>query len=90
MSMIFAEQSHQGGHFDGLRSIALSVAVSVLALIAIPVAALAVSYVAGGMATSTLLFVYVFAVLTNVPFLLGSLAVMTSAVALSRLVARAR
>jgi hypothetical protein len=86
MSMIVAENHFETApRSNGYRFAFTFVMSALLTLVGVPAVALAISYVAGGAATSMILFVYLFAILTNGPFLLAALAVMAGAVALPRL-----
>jgi hypothetical protein len=92
MSMIFSEthfaethaetQRYSGGFHFALTVLATAIAT----LILVPAAALTMSYLAGGAATSTILFVYLFAFLTNGPFLLALLAITAGAFAMPRVI----
>jgi hypothetical protein len=62
------------------------VATAVLTLILVPAAALGLSYLAGGAATSSILFVYFFALFTNGPFLVASFLIAAGTFAMPRLV----
>ncbi len=68
----------------GLRSAFTGLSVALLTLILVPVAALSLSYLAGGAVTSTILFVYLFALLTNGAFLLAALVLLAMALILPR------
>jgi hypothetical protein len=78
-----SEAQHQTGAFQFLLTV---LATAVLTVILVPAAVLGVSYIAGGAATSAILFVYLFALFTNGPFLVASLLIAAGAVAMPRLV----
>jgi hypothetical protein len=87
MTMMNTQTHTQAQHQTGGLHFAFTVlATAVLTLILVPAAVLGVSYIAGGAATSTILFVYFFALFTNGPFLLAGLAITAGAVAMPRLV----
>jgi hypothetical protein len=87
MSMINTHSEIQTPPPTGTLRFAFSVlATAALTLLLVPAAALGISYLAGGAATSTILLVYVFALFTNGPFLLAGLAITAGAVAMPRLV----
>jgi hypothetical protein len=87
MTMTTTQTHTEAQHNAGGLYFAFTVlATAVLTLILLPAAVLGVSYVAGGAATSTILFVYLFALFTNGPFLLAGLAITAGAVAMPRLV----
>ncbi len=70
----------------GLHFALTVVATALLTLILIPAAALGLSYLAGGAATSSILFVYIFALFTNGPFLVASFLIAAGTFAMPRLV----
>jgi hypothetical protein len=87
MSMILAETHFQTPRqTNRLRFAFTVVATALLTMILVPAAALAISYMAGGAATSTILFVYLFALLTNGPFAVMGIALIVGAIAMPRLV----
>jgi len=68
MSMTIADSHIEAPHQLGAGRFAFTfLATALAALIFVPSLALAISYLAGGAATSAILFVYLFAVLTNGP-----------------------
>jgi hypothetical protein len=87
MSMILADT-----HFEAPRQtsgfhFAFTVAATaLLTMVLVPAAALAISYMAGGAATSAILFVYLFAFLTNGPFVVTGIALLAGTIAMPRLV----
>jgi hypothetical protein len=87
MSMISTENHfEQQTHSGGLRSALTIVVTALLTLVLVPSVALLVSYLAGGAATSTILFVYLFALLLNGPFLLAALTLTIGVVAMPRII----
>ncbi|WP_152428300.1 hypothetical protein [Methyloferula stellata] len=74
-------------HTGGLHFAFTVAATAVLTLILVPTAALGLSYLAGGAATSSILFVYIFALFTNAPFLVASFLIAAGTFAMPRLVA---
>jgi|GEM_PF-4172486 len=92
MSMIFSETHFAEAHAEtqrhsgGFRLAFTVVATALFTLILLPSAALTMSYLAGGAATSTILFVYLLAFLTSGPFLLA-LAVTAAVFAMPLLIA---
>lgn len=79
-----AAQSHPGA----LRFALTILATALLTLFLIPAAALCLSYLAGGAATSTILFVYLSSFLPNGAFLLAALAFTIGALALPRMISQ--
>ncbi len=86
MTMIVANDHFETSHAAGFRFAFTVMATALVTLIGVPALALLVSYVAGGSATSTILAVYLFAILTNGPFLLAAVAILTGLVAMPRLI----
>ncbi len=87
MSMITADNHFETErHSNGYRFALTFVVTGLLTLVGVPAVALAISYLAGGAATSTILFVYLFAILTNGPFLLAAIALMAGAFVVPRVI----
>lgn len=88
MTMMSANTHFETGHQAGALRFAFTVlATAILTLILVPAAVLGISYVAGGAAASSILFVYIFALMTNGPFLAAGVAILTGVFATPRLVA---
>jgi hypothetical protein len=85
--MIVDTYAPKTGTSFGLRAVIKGLSVALLTLILVPAAALSLSYLAGGAATSTILFVYLFALLTNGAFLMAALALLAGALFLPRVFA---
>jgi len=74
-------------HQTGSLQFALTVfATAVLTMILVPASVLGFSYLTGGVAASSILFVYIFALFTNGPFLAASFLIATGVFAMPRLV----
>lgn len=86
--MMMSAQTHMDtrNHIGGLHFVFAVVATAVLTMILVPAAALGLSYLAGGAATSSILLVYIFALFTNGPFLVASFLIAVGTFAMPRLV----
>lgn len=88
MTMISADTHFEPEHQAGaLRFTFTVLATAILTLILAPAAALGISFIAGGSAASTILFVYIFALMANGPFLAAGVAILAGVFAMPRLVA---
>ncbi len=74
MSMILTKNHLEAPRRTGLQFAFTIVATALLTMVLVPGAAIAISYAAGGAATSSILCVYLFALLTNGPILITGLA----------------
>ncbi len=86
MTMSAHTHTEIGHHMSGFKFALTVMATAVLTMILVPAAVLGFSYLAGGMAASSILFVYIFALFTNGPFLAASFLIATGALAMPRLV----
>jgi len=81
MSMALAETRFEAPRETSSFHVAFTiVATALLAMILVPAAMLAISYAAGGAVTSTILLVYLFALLSNAPFAVTGMALFAGAI----------
>jgi hypothetical protein len=86
MTMSAQTHTETRSHTGALHFAFAVAATALLMLILVPAAALGLSYLAGGAATSSILFVYIFALFTNGPFLVASFLIAAGTFAMPRLV----
>ncbi len=86
MTMSAHTHSDNGHNMSGINFALTVVATAILTMILVPAAVLGFSYLTGGAAASSILFVYIFALFTNGPFLVASFLIATGALAMPRLV----
>jgi hypothetical protein len=84
--MTTENQSVSHHQMGGLKFTLTVMATAVFTMILVPAAVLGFSYLAGGLAASSILFVYIFALFTNGPFLAASFLIATAVLAMPRLV----